>query len=83
MTDEDLAKMKRLRRSDPALYTRGKLARMFGCSTTFVGMVAPLKKSQCRAIHKALEEKHERVREGWSEKHQIVMAIRKKRKELW
>ena len=83
MTDEDLARMKTLRRSDPALYTRGKLARMFGCSTTFVGMVAPLKKSQCRAVHKALQEKHESVRERWSEKHQIVMAIRKKRKDLW
>jgi hypothetical protein len=56
---------------------------MFGCSSTFVGMVAPLKKSQCRAMHKVLEEKHGKARERWSEKHQIVMAIRNKRKELW
>jgi hypothetical protein len=56
---------------------------MFGCSPTFVGMVAPLKKSQCRAMHKVLEEKHEKARERWSEKHQIVMAIRRKRKDLW
>jgi hypothetical protein len=83
MSDEDLARLKHLRRSDPLLYTRGRLAKMFGCSTTFIGMVAPLKKSQCRAMHKVLEEKHEKARERWSEKHQIVMEIRKKRKELW
>ena len=83
MSDEDLARLKDLRRSDPVLYTRGKLAKMFGCSTTFVGMVAPLKKSQCRAMHKVLEGQHERARERWSEKHQIVMEIRKKRRELW
>jgi hypothetical protein len=83
MSDEDLARLKYLRRSDPFLYTRGKLAKMFGCSPTFVGMVAPLKKSQCRATHKVLEEQHEKAKARWSEKHQIVMEIRKKRKELW
>lgn len=83
MSDEDLARLKSLRRSDPTLYTRGKLAGMFGCSPTFVGMVAPLKKSQCRAMHKELERVHEKARGKWSEKHQIVMEIRKRRRELW
>jgi len=83
MSDEDLVRLKSLRRSDPVLYTRGKLAGMFKCSPTFVGMVAPLKKSQCRAMHKELERVHEKARERWSEKHQIVMGIRKKRRELW
>ena len=83
MSEEDIAKLKMLRRSDPLVYTRGKLAKMFGCTTTFVGMVAPLKKSQCRATHQVLNERHEEARRRWSEKHTIVKAIRAKRRELW
>jgi hypothetical protein len=83
MSEEDMAKLKMLRRSDPVVYTRGKLAKMFGCTTTFVGMVAPLKKSQCRATHQVLNERHEEARRRWSEKHTIVKAIRAKRRELW
>ena len=83
MSEEDIAKLKTLRRSDPLVYTRGKLAKMFGCTTTFVGMVAPLKKSQCRATHQVLNERHEEARRRWSEKHSIVKAIRAKRRELW
>lgn len=78
-----MAKLKMLRRSDPLVYSRGKLAKMFGCTTAFVGMVAPLMKSQCRATHKVLNEKHEQARKKWSEKHAMVKAIGAKRKELW
>lgn len=83
MSDADMEKLKQLRRSDPFKYSRSQLAEMFKCTPAFVGMVAPLKKTQCKAAHRALNEKHERNREHWSEKHSVVMAIRKKRKELW
>ncbi|KAF9527575.1 mitochondrial ribosomal protein subunit L20-domain-containing protein [Crepidotus variabilis] len=83
MSDADLEKLQELRRSDPFKYSRAKLAEMFNCTPAFVGMVAPLTKSQCKSTHKVLGEKHERSRDKWSEKHSIVMAIRKKRKELW
>jgi len=83
LSDEALSQLKELRRSDPRTYTRSKLAEQFGCTSTFVGMVAPLKKSQCKAAHTTLNEKHEKSRERWSERHAVVMAIRAKRKELW
>ncbi|KAJ3505050.1 hypothetical protein NLJ89_g7619 [Agrocybe chaxingu] len=83
LSDEDLAKLIELRRSDPATYTRGKLAKMFNCTQVFVGQVAPLKKPARRTILKARNQEHEKNREGWSEKHSIVKAIRAKRRELW
>lgn len=83
LSDEALSQLKELRRSDPKAYTRSKLAEQFGCTSAFVGMVAPLKGSQCKAAHKALNEKHEKARERWSERHAVVTAVRAKRKELW
>jgi len=83
LSDEALSQLKELRRSDPKAYTRSKLAVQFGCTSAFVGMVAPLKGSQCKAAHKALNEKHEKAREKWSERHAVVTAVRAKRKDLW
>lgn len=83
LSDEDLEKLRQLRLSDPVKYTRGRLAKMFNCSQSFVGQVAALKKPQRKAIVKTRDEIHESFREKWSEKHSVVMAIRKKRRELW
>ncbi|PPR05367.1 hypothetical protein CVT24_007981 [Panaeolus cyanescens] len=83
LTDEQRRKMKELRVSDPAKYTRGVLAKMFNCSTELVGLVAALPKPQRKAAREAREEIHQANREKWSEKHSLVMAIRKKRREMW
>ncbi|KAF9046417.1 mitochondrial ribosomal protein subunit L20-domain-containing protein [Panaeolus papilionaceus] len=83
LTEEQRKQMRELRVSNPAKYTRGVLAKMFGCSNELVGHVAALPKPQRKAALKAREEIHEAHREKWSEKHSLVMAIRKKRREMW
>ncbi|KAF8635845.1 hypothetical protein AX15_000038 [Amanita polypyramis BW_CC] len=83
LSDEDVEKIRQLRRSDPGLYTRSKLAKMFGCTQTFVGAIAGLKKSQRRAMITKEEERREKERASWSEKKQIVRAVRTKRREMW
>lgn len=83
MSEEDLIKMRDLRQSDPFKYTRGRLAKMFNCTQAFVGQIAPLKKSARKATWRVLNEKHDRDRATWSEKHSLVKAIQAKRREMW
>ncbi|KAF8650161.1 hypothetical protein AX16_005395 [Volvariella volvacea WC 439] len=82
-SDEVIASIKELRRSNPSEYSRGKLAKMFGVTPSFVGAVAALKKSQRTALIKERDQKHAEVREKWSERKSIVRAIRAKRRALW
>jgi hypothetical protein len=83
LSDEAIEEMRRLRLSDPQKYTRGMLARMFGCTTNFVGYVAALKRSQRRPIVAAREEAHERMRERWGTKKSLAKDIKQKRREFW
>ncbi|KAK2465211.1 hypothetical protein APHAL10511_002565 [Amanita phalloides] len=83
LSDEDLEKIRHLRRSDPETYSRAKLAKMFGCTQTFVGAVAALKKSQRKRLVTKEEDRRERERAAWSEKKTVVRAIRAKRRDLW
>lgn len=82
-SDEVIAEIRRLRFSDPTKYSRGKLAQMFGCTENFVGSIAALKKPQRKALIRVREQKHEAVREKWSEKKSTARAIRAKRREFW
>jgi hypothetical protein len=82
-SDEVVAEIRKLRLSDPAKYSRGKLAQMFGCTQHFVSSIAALKKPQRKALIRIRDQKHEVVREKWSEKKSIVRAIRAKRREFW
>ncbi len=83
LPDSVIEKIRELRTLNPEKYTRGKLAKRFKCTQNFVGLVAPLKGSTRKVILRARDEKHELRREKWSEKHAIVKAISKKRRELW
>lgn len=83
MSDADVVKMRNLRASDPAKYTRGKLAEMFNCTQNFVGTIAPLKKPARKVVLAQREELHARDREKWSERHSLVKAISAKRREMW
>jgi len=83
LSDEDLQKLRDLRHSDPVRYSRGKLAKMFNCTQTFVGQVAPLKKPLRKSLLKDRDAQHELARQKWSEKHSLVKAISKRRRELW
>src|SRR5882757_1580098 len=44
MSDKQIEKMRNLRLSNPAVYSRGKLAKMFDCTQAFVAQMAALKK---------------------------------------
>lgn len=83
LTDAQLKELRELRYSDPRTYTRGKLAKMFKCTQSFVGQVAALKKPERKRVLSIRDKKHQAAREQWSERHSIVKAISKKRRELW
>ncbi|KAK0503855.1 mitochondrial ribosomal protein subunit L20-domain-containing protein [Armillaria luteobubalina] len=78
-----IEKIKKLRRGNPEKYSRETLAKMFGCTQTFVGLVAALKSSKRKSLLKKREAGHQLEREKWSERHTLVKAIRAKRRELW
>lgn len=83
LPDHIVAEIKRLRLSDPVKWTRGKIAKKFGCTQTFVGMIAAVKKPQRKQLVKAHDAIAAAAREKWSERHSIVRAIREKRRALW
>ena len=83
MSDENIARMRKLRQEDPQNWTAGKLAKEFGCSQYFVRYVATLNRAERRASWKRREELHEKFRARWGEKTVLEEEIRKKRREFW
>ena len=83
MSDADIAEMQRLRASNPAYYTRKRLAEKFNCSPSFPGLVARLPRAEHRAALKKVEAEHADVRAQWGERKLITHQIRRKRKEFW
>ncbi|KAG6890799.1 hypothetical protein C0995_003232 [Termitomyces sp. Mi166 len=81
-SDEVVAEIRRLRRSDPNTYTRLKLAEMFGVTSNFVGAIAALKSSARRARFRIDAEKQAKLRENWSERKIVARAIRAKRRQF-
>jgi len=82
-SDETIAKIRELREKEPDKYSRGQLAKMFNVTRAFVSTVAPLKVTKRKEIQEQVEKEHEVARSKWSERHSLVKAIRKKRRELW
>lgn len=58
MSQEDIQQMKMLRKSDKATWTVAKLAEEFGCTPTFVKLMAPLTPAQRKKKLTAREEEH-------------------------
>jgi len=83
LSNEQIEEMRTLRLKDPAVWTRLRLARHFGCSPSFVGMFARLKKKDIREQKAKFEAQLEAGRTKWGEKRQLAEAIRRKRKEFW
>lgn len=83
MSDEQIEKLRNLRFSNPTVYSRGRLAKMFNCTQAFVAQMAALKKPQRKALIRIRNQRHEKHREKWSERHALVKAIRAKRREMW
>ena len=82
-SDVTIAKIRELREKEPDKYSRGQLAKMFNVTRAFVSTVAPLKVTKRKEIQEQVEKEHEVARLKWSERHSLVKAIRKKRRELW
>lgn len=82
-SDEVVAEIRRLRALDPITYTRGVLARKFGVTQNFVGMIAATKKTTRKSLVRIRDASHEENRQKWSERRSLVMTVRKKRRQLW
>lgn len=82
-SDEVVTKIRELRENEPDKYSRGELARMFNVTRSFVSLVAPLNVKKRKEITKRTETEHAEARSKWSERHSLVQAIRRKRRELW
>ncbi|EFR02779.1 hypothetical protein MGYG_05778 [Nannizzia gypsea CBS 118893] len=79
LTKEEIETMRELRKSDPMLWSRNRLAEKFGCSTLFVGMAceaAGEKKAIQRQILTAVQSR-------WGLKRTMAREDRQLRKELW
>ncbi|KAI9061325.1 hypothetical protein FKP32DRAFT_948908 [Trametes sanguinea] len=83
LSDEAIAKIRDLRRADPVKWTRGKLAKEFGCSPWFVGKLITLKGPDRRRALEEREREHAEARAKWGERKSLQAEIRKKRREFW
>ena len=83
MSDEDLAKLIELRKSDPDTWTTAKLAKKFNCTQRFVMMQAPLKSADRKRFRKVWEAEHQANRDKWGDKKALNHAIRQQRREFW
>ncbi|KAF2138464.1 uncharacterized protein K452DRAFT_216082, partial [Aplosporella prunicola CBS 121167] len=78
LTEADIEEIRRLRRDDPAVWTREALAKKFDCSQFFVGLVAPAPE---RGAAKALEL--EEARKRWGRRKREAREDRVRRREMW
>ena len=79
MTDDQISQMQVLRNQDPYTNTAGHLAKEFGCSPTFVSIVAPAPKS----VRQAREAESELKKATWGMNKRISRAQRAERRPLW
>ncbi|KAI1931769.1 hypothetical protein LOZ53_006586 [Ophidiomyces ophidiicola] len=79
LTAKHIEDMRQLRLEDPVTWSRGKLAKRFGCNSLFVGMVceASLEK---KAIQRQVLEA---VRSRWGTRRAVAREDRELRKEVW
>ncbi|KAG1148583.1 hypothetical protein G6F37_002522 [Rhizopus arrhizus] len=73
LAEKEINEIRQLRESDPTTWTRSKLAKKFGCSELYIGMVAPLKNNTVQS-EQVLDHGYRR---------QLIKENRQKRKALW
>lgn len=83
ITGATLAEIRKLRTANPDVWTRGALAKKFGTSQNFIGLVAALKKSKRKKANAKEEARHQAIRDNWTDRRAMVRDIREKRKEFW
>lgn len=77
LSEAEIAELRQLRETDPATWTRSKLAKKFGCSELFVSIAAPSKTgAAATATEEAVVSDH-----GY--RRRLITQERQKRKALW
>ncbi|KAK6339248.1 hypothetical protein TWF718_008671 [Orbilia javanica] len=79
LDEAQVKEIQRLRGENPDVYTRRKLAKMYGCSEFFVGMVAPTTEERKKEMRKKVED----VKAGWGRIRSFAREERGRRRELW
>ena len=75
----EIAEIRRLRATDPFVWTRKKLAERFGCTEFFVGMCMPANQERMEWHERNLEAAKTR----WGPKRRWARHERTQRRELW
>lgn len=80
--EAEISQIQKLRAQDPFKNTPSSLSKQFGCSRTFVQMVAPLKDVNVR---RAKEQKQdiESGKENWGWNKRLSRELRSERRALW
>ncbi|KAL4401361.1 sulfide:quinone oxidoreductase [Malassezia pachydermatis] len=79
LTKAQIQEMQQLRHQDPYKFTASVLAKKFGCSPTFVSIVAPVSKEVRSARNAEMELK----KVTWGMNKRIAQEQRRERKALW
>jgi hypothetical protein len=79
LTSEDIAEVRRLRTSDPELWTRNKLAKQFNCSSLFIGIVCEASQERKQQQVKVLED----IKSRWGQRRRTAREDRTRRRESW
>ncbi|WFD29843.1 eukaryotic sulfide quinone oxidoreductase [Malassezia sp. CBS 17886] len=79
LSSEQIAEIQQLRAQNPYANTAGKLAKQFGCSPTFVSIVAPAPK----AVREARRAEEELRKATWGMNKRVARHERRERRALW
>lgn len=83
LSAEAIAEIRRLRKEDPAKWTRNALARKFNCTSLFVMKIAAADRKARREALEKRDKEHEAARSKWGEKKAFFKEAAKKRREFW
>ncbi|WFD21389.1 eukaryotic sulfide quinone oxidoreductase [Malassezia equina] len=79
LDEKEIMEVQQLRQKDPYTYTSGVLAKQFGCSPTFISIVAPAPKE----VRQARLAETELKKATWGMNKRISRAQRQERRALW
>lgn len=79
LSKEQITQMQTLRKQDPFINTASALAKKFGCSPTFVSIVAPAPKN----VRKARQAETDLKKATWGMNKRIASVQRAERRSLW
>lgn len=84
MTEADIAEVQRLKREDPAKWTRLELARKFDCSDLFIAMVCEMGKCPTDPVlRQQWLTRRQAAKAQWGPKRRKAREDRAARKRTW